>query len=77
MAAKKIGTVTDKPNRANGHAWRIDCGEVDGKRDVHFLAGIDRPNFGDYEVGDRVVLEYRTGPAYGLWFVAGKAGESK
>lgn len=25
-----------------------------------------------YQAGDRVVLEYRSGPAYGLWFIVGK-----
>ena len=68
-----IGVVAEKPTTENHHAWVIDCDPSVCRMKGHRLLGWDRPNYGDYELGDLVVMGYRSGSSYGLWFVIGKA----
>lgn len=60
------GTVTD----FQYGNYRIDCGHAHKDHlKVHFLSqNLINPH--KVEIGDKVRLEYRSGPGYGLWFVA-------
>ena len=67
-----IGTITESS------ATRTSFGlEYTVEYDVNSKAGANSGTVATalssdiYSEGDRVALEYRTGPSYGLWFIVG------
>ena len=70
-----IGVVVEKPTEDNNYSWLIDCAKSVCRTAGHRLTGWNRPNYGAYEVGDLVVMGYRSGSSYGLWFVISETPE--
>lgn len=62
MSHKLIGTIVHDLK-----GWQtVECPDAPRHLQVHHLSFMTRAK--DAKVGDKVELEYRTGPSYGLWF---------